>query len=114
GARYRYDASRSAEVLAVSREEAHAQWDALFRDGLTLEDFELCLLTWVRTRPWQPVSVSSDFAVFTEGGALLTVEPVGPDALRLRARRSVGSAAIEFAMEVDRKSYRPRLESIRY
>jgi hypothetical protein len=115
GARYRYDAARPPEVVATAREEARAQWDALFHDGLTLEEFELCLMTWLRNRPWQPVSVSSDFAVFTgKGGALLTAERVGTSLLRLRARKTVGGATVEFTLEVDWNAYRPRLQSIRY
>ena len=115
GVRYQYDATRAAEVVVVTRETAQAQWDTLFREGLTLEEFELCLMTWLRNRPWQPVSVSSDFAVFTgNGGATLTVEQVGTGALRLHARKTVGAATVEFTMEVDRAAYRPRLQSIRY
>jgi hypothetical protein len=117
---YVYNPSRRATVVKWSRQQARERWaDILSRDGLTLEDLEAGLLTWLEDRPWQPISLSSEVSLMaTAGGAALKAERVrsdaGRDILRLSAWRTVGAVSIGFILEVDGGDYHPRLQCIRY
>ncbi len=111
--------ARAAQVVSFSRQEAQERWDGiLFRDGLTLEDFEAALLTWLENRPWRPVSFASGIAILaTADGAALKVEEVrgaGQRFLRLRARKAAGPVTVEFTLDVNERTYKPELQSIRY
>ncbi len=112
--------ARTAQVVSFSRREAEARWDGiLLRDGLTLEDLEAGLLTWLENRPWRPVSFASGIAVLaTADGAALSVEEIRSDSgqrlIRLRAGKRAGSVTVEFTLDVNERTYKPELQSIRY
>lgn len=112
---YVYSAAGAAQVVAITRRQAREGWnEILFRDGLTLEDLEAGLLTWLENRPWRPISLSSGAALLADaGGGALSVEEM-PAGLRLRAARTSGGVSVEFVLEVDRRTYVPRLQFIRY
>jgi anti-sigma-K factor RskA len=115
GRQYVFNAGRSAAVLRLTRHEARERWnELLFRDGLTLEELEAGLFQWLEERPWRPVSLCSGVALLaTEDGARLSVEEAGRF-LRLSARKSVGGVTVEFSLDVDRRTYAPQLQRLRY
>ena len=120
GRQYVYDPARSAgAVLAANGPPEQVSMDWFLRDGLTLEDLEYNLMKWLESRRWKPISLASDFAILVDDqGAVLGMktspaEDGGPG-LRLFARKSRGAAMVEFAMDVDRQTYRSRLQKIRY
>ncbi len=115
GRQFVYNAARAAEAVTITRRQASESWnEILFRDGLTLEDLEAGLLTWLENRPWRPVSLSSGAALMAgAGGGVLNVEAI-PSGLRLRASRTAGGITVEFVLEVDARTYDPKLQFIRY
>jgi hypothetical protein len=119
GRQYVYS-GRTSTIARVSRREARELWKTLLsQDALTLEEFESELLTWLENREWRPVSFSSGVAMLAnENGNALKVEQIrstpGQDMLRMRARASSGRVSIEFVLDVEKQTYAPRLQSIRY
>jgi hypothetical protein len=103
-----------------SRREARERWaDILFREGLTLEDLEAGLLTWLEDRPWQPVSLSSGVSLMATGDdAALKAEralsAAGREVLRLSAWKTVGTVSVGFILEVGSRDFLPQLQCIRY
>ncbi len=115
GRRYVFRASVATTVVRLQRQQVRERWEqVLFRDGLTLEDLEAALLTWIENRSWRPVSLSSGIAYLSADGAALSAEQVRPGVLRLRARKSAGRVTVEFILDVNARTYTPYLQRIRY
>ena len=115
GRQYVLDGPQRTTVVRLTRDQATEQWSALQHEGLTLEQFEVALLAWLRNRPWQPVSLSADIArLVSSDGVSLEVERSQTRTMRLRARQHTGQQTIEFSMEVDPATYKPQLQFIRY
>jgi len=120
GREYVYNPAKSASaILAANGLRERISMDWFLRDGLTLEDLEHNLMKWLESRRWQPVSLASDLAVLVDDqGAVLgmghsTAED-GGRGLRLFLRKSRGPVMVEFTIDVDRHTYRPGLQRIRY
>ena len=114
---YVYRAKGSATVVRISRQQAQESWD-LLRDGMNLEELEAGLLTWLENRPWRPVSISKAMGELasTDGASLAAEETRsnGQAVVRLRARKTAGAVTVEFVLDLDRRTFTPQLQSIRY
>ena len=114
---YVYRPAAARQVVRISRERPNEKWD-LLREGVSLEDLEAGLLTWIENRAWRPVSISAAMAsLASSDGASLTMEQVadgGASAVRLTAGKSSAGVAVEFVLDVDARTYTPRLQTIRY
>ncbi len=115
GRQYVYRAGRSEAAETLTRREAREQWDNwLYRRGLTLEEFEEGLLSWLESRPWRPVSFTSGVAVLAGmDGAVLVLEEVRATR-RLRVRKTIDRVTLEFTLEIDSRTHVPSLQAIRY
>lgn len=83
------------------------------------EEFESAVLEWVRNRTWRPVEVVGDFARFTAAGGLTLeaqrIRTAGNrPGLRLKAHRRAPQADMEFTVELDAETHRPRLQEATY
>lgn len=120
GREYVYNPAKSAgAVPAVNGSPGRVSVDWFLREQLTLEDLEHNLMKWLESRRWKPISLASDFAVMVDDqGSVLSMEISpggdGGPGLRLLARKSRGPVTLEFMIDVDRQTYRPRLQRIRY
>jgi hypothetical protein len=118
--RYIYSSLRADRVIDGSTTEGKESWSTvLFRDDVKLNDLEAGLLLWLEQRSWRLISLSSTLALFaSQEDATLHLErslgASGAQFLRLSARKTVGRITVEFLMEVDERSYQPRLQKIRY
>lgn len=76
--------------------------------------FQSGIMEWLQTRDWRPIALSSDIRTFTsQDGATLRVEHVD-GGLCLQAERVIGGVDIKVSLQLDAKSYEPRLQTIRF
>lgn len=91
----------------------------LSADELNLEAIERSFVKWLEDRPWRPISLAEELAVFTDtDGATVQVErrsdpSSGERVISLCATRSVGSVQAEITVLVSGRTYRPHLKKIR-
>jgi len=118
GQAWRYDprAARYAVAVTVGQSAEVTLADV---DASRFEEFESGVLDWVRKRAWRPVEVIGDFARFAaRGGYALEAQKFqsadGRPVLRLTTRWVGPRAAVEFVLELDPDSYRPRLQQATY
>lgn len=81
------------------------------------ERMAAAFLTWLASREWRPIALSSDFALFgsREGVTLEVGEVAGPGKMyRLRAMQSTGDRGVEALLEVDANNYKPGLSVVRF
>jgi len=118
--RFLYDPSNSSHPVALARNAAPSSWTkVLFRGDLDLPDLERALLSWLVSRDWAPIALSTEVAVFAASdAAVLRAERFecgdGRPCIRLSARKTIGNVTIEFAVEAEESSRKPRVQYIRY
>ncbi len=80
-------------------------------DDLTVESLERAFFDWLSSKDWQ---VAADFSeAVTRDGTRLQVERLASGDLLLKAFRAGTSLRVEFRMEVEAGTYRPRLQVMR-
>lgn len=106
---FRYDdgsvvlAQAPTPVVALYRLPEHS-YEALVRE----------FVHWVRSRPWRPVALSQDLALFVrEDGAKLGAETF-EDVIRFTAERERDGARVQFVLTVDRRTGQPRSQTLRF
>jgi len=102
-------ASDSGPILSLTQ---------LHQYGLNPTEIERGFMSWLRSREWHPIALTSDLYKFSsEDGVELRVSPGrfadGAPTLRIAGMRSTDRLTVSFVMEVDAKSYKPRLQVIR-
>ena len=80
---------------------------------------ERAFLEWVESREWRPVSLTADLGVYaSQEGAIFQAEPIatrgGEERIRLVLRRTLRDATVEVVVEVDARTYEPRMRRMRY
>lgn len=81
----------------------------------TAEEAEGEFLAWLAGRVWEPVMLSEDFRLFVAGsGTTLIAERRPGGVVRLTATRQAAQVVTEWAVEVDARTNRPRLQWIRW
>ncbi len=118
GQAWRYD--RSVEQRALPATDDQSQEVSLVEvDAGRVAELEDAVLDRVRKRAWHPLELTEDFARFAAtGGCTLDVQRAsaadGKHVIRLTARKTSPRASVEFVLELDRDSFRPRLEQASY
>lgn len=119
-ARYIYERGRGTLALPVADTGAGVQSLADVAEGEAgFENIEQRLWYWLQSRQWSPVWISSDFALFaSKEGVTLRAHKVrgtgGVLLFQLVAEKRIGSGHLEFMLELEAGSHRPRLEEIRF
>jgi hypothetical protein len=85
----------------------------------SLAELQSAFVMWLRSRPWQPLEMSGNFATFVgpDGTTVRMERSVAPDGspiLRLTAKRQMRSVNAEFALVVDAGTYRAKLQVMRF
>lgn len=94
--------------------------DSLTQYGLDPAQVETAFLSWLEASAGKPVSFTSDLAVWShEDGTILNAESVqseggGARAVRIIARRDLKTITAILRVDFDAKTYRPRLQTIRF
>ncbi len=120
GQEFAYDPGMAPGVVSVAERRAKAVSLAqLSPEGLGVDQIEAGFLRWLQGRRWRPIAFASDLAVFLdEDGVMLRAERIrseeGEPAIRLSAQRANARLRVEMVLEVDIRTYRPRLERIRF
>lgn len=96
-----------------------ASLSALADSGLDPQELELEFMKWLGNHRWRPVLLASNLGEFVEeSGVALRAERVASEdhgqAIRLTAWREDQGRRVEVILDVDARSYRPRLETIRF
>ncbi|HSW48867.1 MAG TPA: hypothetical protein VLH09_01775, partial [Bryobacteraceae bacterium] len=115
---YVYNPARSLAVVSWSPQVTRAQWsDLLLHEGVTLEYLEESLMSWLENRPWRPVALSSGLALATAGDdealrAETAFSATGEEIVRLSVWKRSGAVSVGFILEVDPRTFLPRLQRI--
>jgi hypothetical protein len=85
----------------------------------SLAELQSAFVMWLRSRPWQPLEMSGNFATFVSpDGTTMRLERSaasdGSPILKLTAKRKLRSVNAEFALVVDAGTYRAKLQIMRF
>ncbi len=117
---YIYDAGVAPQaVREASRVAKLTSVVDLNQNGMAVEQLETGFMRWLESRDWQPLSLTRELASFADReGVVLILERAGirdgGEVLRLSARRAGQDLSVEFLMEVDPQTHRPRVHEIRF
>ncbi|MCX6629359.1 MAG: zf-HC2 domain-containing protein [Candidatus Solibacter sp.] len=119
-AEFVYRPAVTAEVLKQRphREET-VSLESLADFGLDPAELERAFMHWLESRSWNPISFASDISRFAaEDGSLATAERIrgqdGAPMIRITAQRRSRKMVAVLTVEVDSRSYWPRLQAIRF
>jgi len=86
----------------------------LVRDGFDADRMEARFFEWIGSRDWRPVGFSSDLRTFADSrGARLEAERAA-GIIRLTVQGESGGVRAVMIVEVDERTYRPRLQTVRF
>ncbi len=115
-----YRAALSPEVRKQSphREEIMAI-ESLADYGLDPAELERAFLHWLESRSWNPISFASNISSWaSEDGSVASAERLrandGTAMIRITAQRKSSKMVAVLTVDVDSKSYWPRLQTIRF
>ena len=113
---------RPAVSPAVVQQSPHhektTELESLADHGLDPTELEAAFLRWLESRSWSPISFASDISSWTAAdGSIASAERLragdGTQMIRITAERKSRKMIALLMVEVDSKSYRPRLQTIR-